>query len=146
MTQQTTPPNRWKQLAIAALALCLILIGIIAFILDAARLSLSDHHNLYYTLWKHGLRDYDWTVTDGRMLHDHEFRESLHGLTLEEFENRFPNTFHKMQTPPPDAQAGRSYYTDNYFASQPNGHQHGFGWVVVFENGRLLEFGYEKGA
>jgi hypothetical protein len=79
------------------------------------------------------------------MLHDLGFRESLRGLTVEELEKRFPNTFYEMQAPPPNAEEGRSYYTDNYFASRPDGHQYESGWVVVFKGGRLLEFGYEKG-
>ena len=128
----------------ASLVAVLLLVVIVCGF-HMARLTLSDHHNLYYTLWKAGLRDYDWTVASGGLLHDQEFRESLKGLTIEEFEARFPNTFYEMQTPPPNAIEGRSYYTDNYFSSRSDGHQYGFGWVVVFEDGRLLEFGYEKG-
>ena len=122
-----------------------LLLAVIVGTFYMARLTLSDHRNLYYTLWKAGLREYDWTVVKSGMLHDHGFRESLRELTLEEFEQRFPGTFYEMQTPPPRAEEGRSYYTDNYFASRPDSHQYGFGWIVVFKDGRLLEFGYEKG-
>lgn len=137
--------KKWKCLTVGVSAACFILIALIACALYMARLSLSDHHNLYYILWKAGLREYDWTVAKGGMLHDQGFRESLRGLTIEEFEKRFPSTFYEMQSPPPNAKEDRSYFTDNYFASRSDGHQYGFGWVVVFEKGRLLEFGYEKG-
>lgn len=145
MASQDTASTKWKRLAIGSSLIAVLFLVVIACGFYLARLTLSDHRNLYYTLWKTGLRDYDWTVAQGGLLHDHEFREALRGLTVEEFEQRFPNTFYEMQTPPPDAVEGRSYYTDNYFASRRDGHQYGFGWLVVFEDGRLLEFGYDKG-
>lgn len=145
MTQQSTASRKWKRLAIGASLIGVFLLAVISCGLYMARLTLTDHRNLYYTLWKAGLRDYDWTVASGGLLHDHGYRDSLRGLTLEKFEQRFPNTFYKMQSPPPNAVEGRTYYTDNYFASRPDGHQYGFGWVVVFEDGELLEFGFEKG-
>ena len=145
MSQPSITPKKWKRTAIGASVACFIFIGLFACTLYLARLSLSDHRNLYYTLWKAGLREYDWTVAKGGMLHDHEFRESLRGLTIKEFEKRFPITFYEMQTPPPNAKEDRSYFVDNYFASQAGGHQYGFVWVVVFEKGKLLEFGNDKG-
>ena len=132
-------------MAIGTSAACFVLIGLSACTLYMARLSLTDHRNLYYTMWKGGIREYDWTVTKAGILNDHGFRESLQGLTVEEFKKTFPNTFYEMQSSPPDARADRTYFTDNYFASRPGGHQYGFMWVVVFEKGRLINFGNDKG-
>ena len=144
MASQNMVSRKWKQLAIGMFLIGILLLVIVTCGFYTARLTLSDHRNLYYTLWKAGFRDYDWTVTKGGLLHDQEFREALRGLTVEEFEQRFPNTFYEMKSLPPNAVEGRTYYTDNYFSSRSGGHQYGFGWVVVFGNGRLLEFGYEK--
>ena len=106
----------------------------------------AHHRNLYYTLWKMGLRDYDQTIALAGIIHDREFRESLGGLTVEEFEKVFPDTFYEMQSRPPSAIESRSYFIDNYSASRSDGQQYPFvGWVAIFENGRLVELRFEKG-
>ena len=121
----------------------LIVLGACAFYM--ATLSLSDHRNLYCTLWKMGLRDYEQGVAKAVLL-DREFRESLKGLTVEEFEKVFPNTFYEMQSRPPSAIEGRSYFVDSYSASRSDGQQYPFvGWVAVFENGRLVKVEFDKG-
>ena len=141
----TNSQTRWKRVAILASTICVILSGIIGGGLYLSKLSLSDHHNLYYLLWKSGLRDYDWTVVQGGILHDQNFRESLVGKTPSEFKGIFPNTFHEMESSHYTDQPNKTFYTDNYAASRPEGHQYGFIWIVVFENGKLVEFGSDKG-
>jgi hypothetical protein len=145
MTQPSITPKKWKRLAMGASAVCIALTGVFACALYMARMPLTDHRNLYYTLWKLGIREYDWTVTKAGMSNDHGFRESLQGLSIEEFNKTFPNTFYEMQSPPPGAKEGQTYFTDNYFASRPGGHQYGFMWIIVFEDGRLIRFGNDKG-
>lgn len=139
-------PKKWKRLSIGAFAFCVILTGLVACAFYCATLSLSDHRNLYFTLWKMGLRDYDQTVAKAGMFDDREFRDSLKGLTVEEFEKVFPNTFYEMHSPPPSAIEGRSYLVDNYSASRSIDQKYPFvGWVAIFENGRLVELEWEKG-
>lgn len=146
MSRPNVSQKKWKRLALGLSAICLILVSLIACGLHMARLSLSDHRNLYYTLWKSGLRDYDQTVAKAGMFHDREFRESLKGLTVEEFKKVFPNTFYEMQSRPPSAIEGRSYFVDNHSASRSDRQQYPFvGWVAVFENGRLVEVEWDKG-
>lgn len=146
MNRAAPHPKKWRRLAIGASATSLLLmaLGVCAFY--TATLSLSDHRNLYYTLWKLGLRDYDQTVAKAGMFHDRPFRESLKGLTVEEFETVFPNTFFEMQGRPPCAIDGRSYFVDSYPASRSDGQSRPFvGWVAEFENGRLVGVEWEKG-
>ena len=145
MTHPSITQKKWKRLALALSPACLVLSGGFAVALYMAGMPLTDHRNLYYTLWKLGLREYDWTVTKAGMTNDHRFRKSLQGISIEEFNKTFPNTFHEMQSPPPGTKEDQTCFTDNYFASRPGSHQYGFMWIVVFEDGRLLRFDHDKG-
>lgn len=129
-----------------ASAACVILFVLVACVFYMATLSLSDHRNLYYTMWRVGLRDYDATVAKAGLIDDREFRESLKGLTVEEFEKVFPHTFYEMKRRPPSAREGRSFFVDDYSASRSIGQDDPFvGWMAVFDDGRLIEFEWHKG-
>ena len=110
-----------------------------------AKQSLSTHYNLYYLMWKKGFRHYEAPVALSGMLHDKEFRLSLNGITVSEFESRFPSTFYEVRKLPPIAKEGQRFFIDSYERSIREDGSFGMVWLAVFENGRLIELYFSKG-
>lgn len=119
---------------------------IVAVMIYMARQSPADHKNLYYVMWKLGLRDYASNIVLPGIFHDHDFRQSLRGISVEEFEDRFPATFYEMKwDPKPDASRKRTYWVDDYRAAAVGGHLYGMHWIAVFEDGKLVHLEFDKG-
>ena len=110
-----------------------------------AKKSLSTHYNLYYLMWKNGFRRYEAPVALSGMFDDQEFRRSLIGITVSDFESRFPLTFYEVRKLPPIAKEGQRYFIDNYERSIREDGAFGMVWLAVFENGRLVELYFSKG-
>lgn len=106
-----------------------------------ASYDLSTHYNLYYSDWKEGKRAYEPVVALKGMYHDLEFRDSLKGMTVAEFERKFPNTFFEIQGGEPDAH--RRSFIDSYEDAKKGNAS--YGWIAVFENDRLIELEFTKG-
>lgn len=146
-----TPPTpdkaaRWRFVAIISLLALALVTTLLAGGVFLARQSLSTHYNLYYVMWKAGLRPYDSLIARSGMFHDREFRASLLGISQDDFERRFPDTFFEIQNPPESAKPNQTFYTDNYHQSRPGAHFYGPSWIAVFEDGRLISLEYDKGA
>ena len=134
-----------RNVAIALAAISLSSFFAITCLWFLASQPLGSQGNLYYLMWRAGLRPYDSIVARAGMYHDHGFRDSLAGISIEQFERIFPNTFYEVQVLPPSAKPRQRYFIDDYQQSRsPNGH---FGpvWLAVFEDGRLLALDYSKG-
>jgi hypothetical protein len=114
-------------------------------ILFLARQSSSTHYNLSYLLWKGGLKGYESSVALPGMIHDHAFRQKMVGISLTDFEARFPSTFYEVKTPPPIAKPGQRYFINDYHQAQREDGGFGFVWYAVFEDGRLVELDISKG-
>jgi hypothetical protein len=110
-----------------------------------AKESLSTHYNLYYLMWKAGLRSYDSSIALSGMFHDHEFRTSLLGASISEFNARFPSTFYEVKKLPPVAKEGQRFFIDSYEESIREDGSFGMVWLAVFENGKLVELEFSKG-
>jgi hypothetical protein len=116
----------------------------LAIVVFLACQTLNTRYNLYYLLWKAGWRRYESPVALSGMFHDHAFRRSLLGMTMQKFEERFPHTFFRVVKPPPVAKPGQVYMISDLAQSRnPDGH-FGLCWLVVFENDRLIEFDFFK--
>ncbi len=109
-----------------------------------AKQPLSTDYNLYYLMWKKGLRGYDSEVALSGMFHDREFCQSLLGITVSEFEARFPSTFYEVRKLPPVAKEGQRFFIDSYEQSKREDGSIGMGWLAVFESGKLIEFEFSK--
>jgi hypothetical protein len=136
---------RWRFIAITSLVALALVGALLAAGVFLARQSLSTHYNLYYVMWKAGLRPYDSLIARSGMFHDHGFRSALLGISEDEFERRFPSTFYKIQSAPQSAKPNQTYYTDNYHQSRPGAHFYGPSWIAIFEDGRLISIEYDKG-
>ena len=146
MSATYKPESKWKALAIVSTALCLLLMFVMTCGFYLARLNQMDHHNLYYKLWKAGLRDYDWSIASRGMTHDLKFRQSLHGSTLEEFEERFPNTFHEKSGRVTKPSNNRHViYARDYEYFETSGPLEGSGWKAIFIRGKLVDLSWDKG-
>ena len=125
-----------------ALACTMVLLLVGMFL---AKQSLSTHYNLYYLMWKNGFRCYEAQVALSGMFHDNEFRKSLNGITVSEFESRFPSTFYEVRKLPPIAKESQRFFIDSYERSIREDGSFGMVWLAVFENGRLIELYFSKG-
>jgi hypothetical protein len=127
---------------IIASGFLLVTLIIIIFL---ARQSSSTHYNLSYLLWKGGLKGYESSVALPGMIHDHAFRQKMVGISLADFEARFPSTFYEVKTPPPIAKPGQRYFINDYHQAQREDGGFGFVWYAVIEDGRLVELDISKG-
>jgi hypothetical protein len=107
-----------------------------------AKQDLSTHYNLYYLMWKAGIRRYEASVVLAGMFHDNRFQESLKGGTLQDFESRFPSTFHEVRKLPPIAKENQRFFIDSYEQSIRG--SFGMVWTAVFENDKLIELRFSK--
>jgi hypothetical protein len=132
-------PKRLFPLVLAATSLSALVI-----VVFLACQSLNTQYNLYYLLWKAGWRRYESAVALSGMFHDHAFRQSLLGSTVQQFEERFPHSFFKVVKPPPVAKLGQIYMISDLAQSQNSDGHFGLCWLAVFENDRLIEFNFCK--
>jgi hypothetical protein len=139
MTKDQTRLGFWKPLVVGVPYVLLILI------LCLAIQPLGSQCNLYYVLWKVGLRGYDARVVLGGMFHDHSYRQRFIGMSHAEFEALFPYTFFACTRQPPIAKSNETYYIDDYQQAKAQTGQYGMCWLVVFRDGRLVEFSFLKG-
>lgn len=135
----------WKRASKVLAILLVVAICLIGGIGFLARQSLSTHYNLYYLMWKAGLRPYDPIVARAGMIHDLDFRQSLKGMTISEFERLFPSTFYEVGTLPPIARPGQRFFIDDYQQSKREAGGFGMVWLAIFEDGRLVELEFSKG-
>lgn len=106
---------------------------------------LGAQYNLYYLLWKTGLRPYESQVALAGLFHDRAFRESLTGLSRAEFEKRFPSTFYQVNHQPPVAKAGEIFFISDFESSVSETGGFTKCWVVMFKDDALVEFYFSKG-
>lgn len=119
-------------------------LAVLAIVVFLACQSLNTHYNLYYLLWKAGWRRYESPIALSGIFHDHAFRHSFLGTTIQEFEKRFPHTFFRVVKPPPTAKPGQVYMISDLAQSRSSGGHFGLCWLVVFEDDRLIEFEFVK--
>ncbi|MEQ1853735.1 MAG: hypothetical protein ABMA01_19335 [Chthoniobacteraceae bacterium] len=119
----------------------ILLLTAIAFL---AVQDLTTHYNLYYLLWKAGIRSYERPVAFGGLLHDHIYRKRFIGMTIAQIEHAFPNTFYKVRKQPPIAKPNQEFYIDDYQQAQREEGGYGFCWQAIFEDGRLSELNVFK--
>ena len=135
----------WKGLAIFLGLLSATLMAILVVGFTCARYDLMTHYNLYYLMWKSGYRRYEAPVALSGMFHDISYRDSLIGMSVEEFLKRFPATFYEVKVPPPIAAPNQRWFVDDYAQSiRPTG-PGGMCWEAVFENNRLIHISFHKG-
>jgi hypothetical protein len=103
-----------------------------------ASYNLMTHYNLYYLNWKAGKRPYEAEVALSGMHHDREFRNSLKGITVEEFNRRFPSTFYEIRYPNDESPREKRIFTHSYEHAMKG--EAALGWRVEFQNDRLTEF------
>ena len=145
MSDPSQAAKRWRLATITlavALTAAIVTIACIGFL---AKQSMATHYNLYYLMWKAGLRPYDSFVARAGMIHDREFRDSLSGLSVEEFEKIFPSTFYEVETLPPIAKPDQKFFIDDYHQSKREAGGFGMVWLAIFEDGRLIELEFSKG-
>ena len=114
-------------------------IGVILIGVFLAKQSLNTHFNLYYLMWKSGMRLYEREVALQGMIHDDRFRKSLAGISSSELESRFPSTFFEMRHLPPTAKGNQRYFIDDYAQAQRADGSINFVWHVMFEDDKLVE-------
>jgi hypothetical protein len=103
-----------------------------------ASYNLMTHYNLYYLNWKAGKRPYEAEVALSGMHHDREFRNSLKGITVEEFNSRFPSSFYEIRYPNDESPREKRIFTHSYEHAMKG--EAALGWRVEFQNDRLTEF------
>lgn len=136
--------RRWRRTAIVLAVTTTCSLALLAVTAFFATQTLSTHYNLYYLLWKVGLRSYEQPVALAGLFHDHGYRHQLIGMTVAEFERTFPNTFYEVRKLPPIAKPNQVFYIDDYQSAQREDGLYGMCWKAVFEDGRLIEFEFFK--
>ena len=109
-----------------------------------ARQSLQTHYNLYYLMWKSGMRLYEREIALQGMIHDDRFRKSLAGISPSEFESRFPSTFFELKHLSTTAKGNQRYFIDDYAQAQRADGRYEFVWLAIFEDGKLVELEISK--
>ncbi len=117
-----------------------MLLALTAFL---AAQNLNTHYNLYYVLWKAGIRRYEPAVALGGLLHDLTYRQRFIGMSTKQFMRVFPGTFYQVRKRPPILKPSQELYITNY--AQAESGDIGAGWEVTFEDGRVIEFDFGKG-
>ena len=103
-----------------------------------ASYNLMTHYNLYYLNWKAGKRPYEAEVALSGMHHDREFRNSLKGITVDEFNRRFPSSFYEIRYPNDESPREKRIFINSYEQAMKG--EASYGWRVEFQNDRLTEF------
>jgi len=119
----------------------MLIVAIVAILIGVflAKQSLRTHYNLYYLMWKSGMRLYERDVALEGMIHDDRFRKSLAGISVSEFNFRFPSTFFELKRLPPTAKSNQRYFIDDYAQAQREDGRFVFVWLAIFEDGKLVE-------
>ena len=136
--------RRWRRAAIlfaVTTACSLALLAVTAFL---AVQDLNTHYNLYYLLWKAGIRPYERPIAFGGLFHDSSYQQRLIGVSFEQFTQAFPNTFYKVRKPPPIAKPNQEFYINDYQRAQREDGRYDGCWEAIFEDGRLVAFDYSK--
>lgn len=136
-------PNHNLTKWLLGITICILLL-LLCIISDLSMRDHHDHWNLRYVMWKAGLRDYNATEVLSGTTHDHTFHERLRGISVKEFEVKFPATFLKISPTPPGFRSDSEFYssTTSYPGTTTNPLPEG--WIAHFKNGRLVSFGYQK--
>jgi hypothetical protein len=82
-------PNHNLTKWLLGITICILLL-LLCIISDLSMRDHHDHWNLRYVIWKAGLRDYNATEVLSGTTHDHTFHERLRGISVKEFEVKFP--------------------------------------------------------
>lgn len=134
----------WKVSAIVLAVMNVGLIFSINSVFESAKHDLGSHSNLYYRMWKTGLRGYDRAVALGGLFHDGRYQVELRGTGKKEFMRIFPNTFYEVRHPSRWLKPGQTAYVPDYRNSLSENDIMA-GWVAVFEDDVLVRLEYVKG-
>ncbi len=134
--------SSWVIAGLSVVSISLFAAGVV--ILALARQDSATHYNLGYLLWKSGLKNYEAGITLPGMTHDHQFRNSLVGITPEDLEKRFPATFYEVQNLPPIANPGERYFINDYQQSRSADGSYSFVWLAIFDHDRLTTIDISK--
>jgi hypothetical protein len=137
--------RRWRCTAILFITTTASLLFVLMGVTWLAVQPLDAQYNLYYLLWKAGIRPYDRTVVFSSLFYDQSCQQRFLGVTVNQFQQKFPNTFYKVRKLPPSAKPNQEYYIDNFQQAESEECTYGFCWLAIFEDGRLIEFGITKG-
>jgi hypothetical protein len=118
--------RRWRCTAILFITTTASLLFVLMGVTWLAVQPLDAQYNLYYLLWK-------------------SCQQRFLGVTVNQFQQKFPNTFYKVRKLPPSAKPNQEYYIDNFQQAESEECTYGFCWLAIFEDGRLIEFGITKG-
>src|SRR4051794_19011720 len=91
----------WRRVAITFALTTGFIVMLLAAVAFLATQSLTTHYNLYYLLWKAGIRSYEQPIAFGGLLHDGTYSKRFIGMTVEQFQQAFPGTFYKVLKAPP---------------------------------------------
>jgi hypothetical protein len=138
-TRSSSDYRFWKRCTIALGVLVVFLLAAISYLWSLACLDLGSHTNLYYRLWKVGVRPFEAPVALGGLYDDSKHQAKLIGISKAEFDKLFPDTFFEFRNPPLGAKPGQRWFVQSYAASvgSPGA---SWGWVAIFENNVLIEF------
>lgn len=140
-TSSVGVPRRFSLWSWLLLALPTALLALTVFL---SLQSLGTQYNLYYILWKTGLRSYEPQVALSGIFHDHSYRDHFLGMSQAEFESHFPATFHRVVRQPPIARDGDLYFVSDYRQARDETGAFGMCWMAVFRDDRLIEFTFAK--
>jgi len=138
-TDPDTALRRWRRVAIICALMAAFSVALLTATAFFATQSLGTHYNLYYLLWKAGIRPYERPIAFGGLFHDHSYRQRFIGMSVEQVERAFPNTFYKVRRPPPIAKSNQEFFIDDYQQAQREEGGYGMCWRAIFEDGRLIE-------
>lgn len=131
--------RHWKRVARISVTLCIAFVVFCLLVIGCAQEDLDSEFNLYYVLWKYGMRRYESAVALSGLHDDYSYQQHFIGMKKEEFLETFPNTFWGVKIPYRNAFPGEEWYVEDYRNSQTE-EGGGGGWRVVFENGRVYKF------
>ena len=147
MSTESEPTCRFPRFSKVSLASTLLVVALmlgLGVVLFLSVQPLGTQYNLYYLLWKAGVRKYESQVALAGIFHDHDFRQSFTGLSRSDFERRFPSTFYQVRRQPPIAKAGEVYFISDYRQATDESAAFGMCWMAVFRDDRLVEFDFAK--
>jgi hypothetical protein len=140
----TCRSRRFSKVSLASSFFAAVLALALGVVLFLSVQTLGTQYNLYYLLWKAGIRKYEPQVALAGMFHDHAFRQRFIGMSRADFERRFPSTFYQLRRQPPIATAGEVYFISDYRQATDDSGAFGMCWMAVFRDDRLVAFDYAK--
>ena len=100
MNEDTLPPTsdvalrRWQRATLVLALTTACSLGILAATVFLATRPPNRHYNLYYLLWKAGIRTNAQPIAIEELLNDHSYRQQFIGMTVAQFEQVVPRTFY----------------------------------------------------